>query len=169
MVPNASAPWAASDCAPLTWSSNQRTLVPEKYGSITRPVERRNCSAYPARARNCAHSGSVRRSCQTIAWWIGAPLARRHSSVVSRWLVMPSAAMSAAFRAALASASRATASCVSQISLASCSTQPGLRIDLAELALRHRDDASAGMEHDRARARRALVECQQVLLGHRVS
>jgi hypothetical protein len=41
-----------------------------------------------------------------------------------------------------------------------------LRIDLAELALHHRDDAPAGMEHDRTRARGALVERKQVFLAH---
>ena len=41
----------------------------------------------------------------------------------------------------------------------------GLRIDLAELALRHRDDATLRVEHDAARAGGALVEGEQV--GHR--
>jgi hypothetical protein len=45
--------------------------------------------------------------------------------VVSRWLVMPTAATSRAATRALASASCATASCVRQISSGSCSTQPG--------------------------------------------
>src|SRR5574340_804862 len=74
-VPNASSPCAAAMCAPLTWSSNQRSLVPEKYGSTTNPVEARICSACPA-SRSAAHSGSVRLSCQTIARWIGSPLRR---------------------------------------------------------------------------------------------
>src|SRR5204862_988673 len=37
-----------------------------------------------------------------------------------------------------------------------------LRIDLAELALRQGNDPAARIEHDRARARRALVEGEQV-------
>src|SRR4051794_28001808 len=45
-------------------------------------------------------------------------------TVVSRWLVMPMAAMSAAERLALRIASCATASWVVQISSGSCSTQP---------------------------------------------
>jgi hypothetical protein len=45
-----------------------------------------------------------------------------------------------------------------------------LRIDLAELALRHRDDAALAVEHDAARARGALVEGEQkVLVGHLTS
>jgi hypothetical protein len=55
----------------------------------------------------------------------GWPVARSHSSVVSRWLVMPSAAKSVAAAPARAIAFSATACWVAQISPASCSTQPG--------------------------------------------
>ncbi|EWS52564.1 hypothetical protein X551_04650 [Methylibium sp. T29] len=91
---------------------------------MTRPVTSRTASARPC-SRQRAHRGSVRRSCQTMALAIGRPLARSHSSVVSRWLVIPMAAMSDAVNPAWASASRAVASWVSQISIGSCSTQPG--------------------------------------------
>jgi hypothetical protein len=37
---------------------------------------------------------SVRVSCQTIAFITGSPVLRSHTTAVSRWLVMPSAAMS---------------------------------------------------------------------------
>jgi hypothetical protein len=84
MVPKASSPCAADTCAPLTWSSSQRSLVPLKYGSITSPVARRTCATTSGFARSCAHSGSVRRSCRTMALWIGALVRRFHSSVVSR-------------------------------------------------------------------------------------
>ncbi len=47
------------------------------------------------------------------------------ATVVSRWLVMPIAAISLAASPDLASASRAVASCEVQISCGSCSTQPG--------------------------------------------
>ena len=53
------------------------------------------------------------------------PVYLSHTTVVSLWLVMPMAAISAALAPILASACRATASCVSKISSASCSTQPG--------------------------------------------
>ena len=76
-------------------------------------------------SRSAAHLPLVRRSCQTMARWIGRPVARSHTSVVSRWLVMPMEAMSAAVRPAWASALRAVASCDSRISFGSCSTQPG--------------------------------------------
>ena len=77
------------------------------------------------RAFNASHAGAVRRSCQTMALPIGSPVARFQTIVVSRWLVMPMPAMSLAASFACASASRAVASCVLQISRGSCSTQPG--------------------------------------------
>ena len=46
---------------------------------------------------SCRHSSSpaqmsaVRRSCQTMALWIGLPVARSQMTAVSRWLVMPMA------------------------------------------------------------------------------
>ena len=70
--------------------------------------------------------GAVRRHCQTIAGQTGAPVSLSQTTVVSRWFVMPMAAMSAADRPAFAMAPRATSRVVSQISAASCSTQPGL-------------------------------------------
>src|SRR6185369_5669282 len=60
-----------------------------------------------------------------MALWIGFPVRRSQTIVVSRWLVMPMAAMSSAVSPARAMASTATPSCEAQISLASCSTRPG--------------------------------------------
>ena len=70
--------------------------------------------------------GAVRRHCQTMAFMMGSPVARSHTMVVSRWLAMPMAAISSAVAPILFMAERATPSWVVQISLASCSTQPGL-------------------------------------------
>ena len=67
----------------------------------------------------------VRRHCHTMALYTGRPVSRSHTTVVSRWLVMPIAAREEAVAPAFAIASRATASCVSQISTGSCSTHPG--------------------------------------------
>ena len=50
----------------------------------------------PGRASASRHASAVRRSCQTMARWIGLPVRRSHSTQVSRWLVMPMAAMSPA-------------------------------------------------------------------------
>src|SRR5437763_5058372 len=69
---------------------------------------------------------SVRVSCQTIALQYGRPVRRFHTTVVSRWLVMPSAARSRWVRSALFSAVSITARVRSQISVGLCSTQPGL-------------------------------------------
>ena len=68
----------------------------------------------------------VRRHCQTMALAMGSPVALSQITVVSRWLVMPMAATSAAVTPSLLIALRDTSSVVSQISMASCSTQPGL-------------------------------------------
>ena len=37
---------------------------------------------------------AVRRHCHTMALYTGLPVSRSHTTVVSRWLVMPMAAMS---------------------------------------------------------------------------
>ena len=55
----------------------------------------------------------------------GSPVFLSQTMVVSRWLVMPMAAMSAAVAPMFAIARWATSIWVDQISLASCSTQPG--------------------------------------------
>lgn len=124
MVPKASSPRAARSRAPSTWSRIQRSLVPEKYGSITSPVRSRTASSRPS-ARSRSQMASVRRSCQTMALKMGRPVARSHTTVVSRWLVMPSAAMSAAVSFACSSAARQVASWLFQMSSGLCSTQPG--------------------------------------------
>src|SRR6478736_8120441 len=67
---------------------------------------------------------SVRVSCQTIALWTGWPVVRSQTSAVSRWLVIPTAAMSLSSRSALASAPEATRRVFSHTSFALCSTQP---------------------------------------------
>src|SRR5688572_29874874 len=57
-----------------------------------------------------------------MALCTGWPVRRSHTTAVSRWFVMPIAAMSLARRPAAAIASRATSRCVDQISAGSCST-----------------------------------------------
>jgi hypothetical protein len=63
-------------------------------------------------------------SCQTIALWIGSPVSRSHTTVLSRWLVMPIASMSPASASELDIAPPMTSRVRRQISLASCSTHP---------------------------------------------
>ena len=60
-----------------------------------------------------------------MALCTGWPVSRSQTIVVSRWFVMPIAAMSRGRTCARPSASIATAICVAQISCGSCSTQPG--------------------------------------------
>ena len=62
---------------------------------------------------------------ETMALWIALPVLRSHTTVVSRWLVMPMAAIPLAGTCALASARLSTETVARQISSASCSTQPG--------------------------------------------
>ena len=124
MVPKHSSPRSARARAPGTWSSSQASLVAEKYGSSSRPVCSVTRSSWPA-ARSASQRSAVRRSCQTIAGATGWPVARSHSTTVSRWLVMPTAARSRGAASARASTSAMVTACDTQISLASCSTQPG--------------------------------------------
>ncbi len=91
---------------------------------MTRPVRSRTRLSAPT-WRSSSHCGAVRRSCQTIALWIGSPLWRSQTMVVSRWLVMPTAISSSSGTPLERSASRATSRWVLKISFASCSTQPG--------------------------------------------
>ena len=55
----------------------------------------------------------------------GLPVLRLHTTVVSRWLVMPIAAISAGRRERFCTASAITSWVRRQISSGSCSTQPG--------------------------------------------
>jgi hypothetical protein len=125
IVPQSSSPRSARARAPATLSSSQAILVPEKYGSSSRPVTSVTRSSAPALISR-SQAAAVRRSCQTMAGWIGSPVARSQMTTVSRWLVTPMAAMSATGRPDFSTASRRTATLASQISSASCSTQPSL-------------------------------------------
>ena len=82
-VPNASRPARAAARAPSTWSSSHAILVPEKYGSHSSPVFAAIAASWPSRLSR-AQMSAVRRSCHTMALWIGLPVARSHTIVVSR-------------------------------------------------------------------------------------
>src|SRR5512138_3618298 len=64
-------------------------------------------------------------SCHTIALQTGLPVFRSQTIVVSRWFVIPIAAIFSGVIAAFTTASVATEICDDQISKGSCSTQPG--------------------------------------------
>ena len=124
-VPNTARPSRARSASPSTLRSSHSILVAEKYGSSISPVRSRMRSSSPA-SRSSSQRPAVRRSCQTSAWCSGSPVEGSQQTTVSRWLVMPTASSSPGSRPASESASPATACETSQISVASCSTQPGL-------------------------------------------
>jgi hypothetical protein len=93
-----------------------------------------------------------------MAGAIGLPLARSHTTVVSRWLVIPIAAMSRGSTFALAIAASITAHCDDQISCGFVLDPSGLREELPEFLLRDADAVAGMIEDDRTRTRRALVE-----------
>ena len=66
----------------------------------------------------------MRVSCHTMALYTGLPVLRSHTTVVSRWFVMPTAATSCRVTSARARASPTTSRVFVQISTGSCSTQP---------------------------------------------
>ncbi len=73
------------------------------------PVDARNRSwpsGLPAASEE--QRAAVRVSCQTIALPTGSPVARSHTTVVSRWLVIPTAARSPAVSPPEPSAPRIT-------------------------------------------------------------
>ena len=84
----------------------------------------RKSGSWPA-SFSSSQRRAVRRSCQTIARCSGSPLSRSQATTVSRWFVIPMPASERPSMPAESSASFATARVTSQISLASCSTQPG--------------------------------------------
>ncbi len=124
MVPKQRSPFSALACAPFTCSRSQFSFVPLKYASSTRPVFSRIHGSLPC-ALSWLQRSAVRRSCQTIALWMGLPEWRSQSSVVSRWLVIPIACRSPGFAAACRSAVPIAFSVAVQMSSRSCSTQPG--------------------------------------------
>jgi hypothetical protein len=71
---------------------------------------------------------AVRRSCHTIARWIGAPVFRSQTTVVSRWFVIPIAASASRVTFVTFAARSAPVTACStdvQISAGSCSTHAG--------------------------------------------
>jgi hypothetical protein len=107
----------------------------------------------------------VRRSCHTSARASGSPLILSHATTVSRWLVTPIAAMRSA-PPACATISIAHSKVRCQISPASCSTQPGARIVLRQLALRDAARRAVGTEQHRPGRGRAFVEDQDQRFRH---
>ena len=93
-----------------------------------------------------------------MALWIGSPVLRSQTTVVSRWLVMPMAAMSPAFNPAWASAARATSK-LARPNLPRVMLDPaGLRENLPELLLGAGANGAAMIKDNRPGTRRSLVK-----------
>ena len=89
-MPIASCPASALRRAPSTCSRIQATFGPQKYVASGSPTRSRYRSWSPPPSRSI--SGPVRVSCHTIALPTGSPVLRSQTTVVSRWLVIPTAA-----------------------------------------------------------------------------
>ena len=118
---------------------------------------RRTSASWPA-ARSASQIGAVLRSCQTIAFASGRPVARSQRSgrlaLVRDADRRDVAAREARLRERLVHHARLRRPDLGRVVL----DPAGLREDLPELLLRRRDDASRVVEDERARAGRALVE-----------
>ena len=157
-VPNASRPCSAAARAPVHMVEQPADLGRRRN---TDRAPGRSWPRPPARARrarSAAQASAVRRSCQTMALWIGLPLARSQTIVVSRWLVMPMPAMSLAPTPALAIASRTVATTRRPDFLRIVLDPSRRRIDLPQFLLRDRDRSERCVEHDRPRRGGALVD-----------
>ena len=123
-VPKASSPRSARARAPATWSRIQRDLGGGKIGVEDQAGVRLETTSPTPRSSSSLQNAAVRRSCHTMAGWMGLPVARSHTMTVSRWLVMPMAATSRGRAPALPRASTAQLIWLVRISMGSCSTQP---------------------------------------------
>ena len=124
-VPKASLPASASSRAPGTLSRIHLILLAEKYGSGTRPVFCAMACATLGSDVSRSTMSAVRRHCHTMALHTGWPVSRFHTTVVSRWLVMPMLSMSAGPSPFCTRSSVSAPSCEDRMSRGSCSTQPG--------------------------------------------
>ena len=95
-----------------------------KIGVEHEPRLFREQAGFPC-SRRLSQKPAVRRSCQTMALYTGAPVLRFQTTVVSRWLAMPTAATSEPVTPACRRHLAATTAWLSKSSLGLCSTQPG--------------------------------------------
>ena len=105
-------------------------------------------------------------SCQVIALCTGAPVARSHSTVVSRWLVMPSPTRSRTPRSSGGERLGDDLLDVAPDLLRVVLHVPGPRVDVAVLDLADGDDPAALVEDQAAGRGRSLVDGSDVALAH---
>ena len=163
MLPNSRSPDSAFSCAPSTLSSDPADLGTGEVRGERESDLLLEARLAPVACENSSTSLSVRVSCHTSALCTGSPVFLSHTSVVSRWLVMPTPAMSSAL---------APASCIASVDhllgarpdLVRVVLHPaGLGIDLLVLLLAHAHHLAAVVEDHAARAGRPLVDCCRVL------
>ena len=166
-MPNSSSPRRARSRAPSTLSSSHLILLAEKYASGCRPVFATICRATSSLPQSSSMMGAVRRHCQTMALAMGSPVARSHTTVVSRWLVMPMLTISFAESACLVRSSAKLPSWLNRDLLRVVLHPAGLGVDLAELAAHLVDAGALVVDEDGPRRGRPLVEGDHVLLALR--
>ena len=133
---------------------------------MIRPVFAEIAGSWPS-LFSLAQMSAVRRSCQTMARCTACPVARSHTTVVSRWLVMPIAAMSLAFEPGLFQRLAADRDRRGPDVLGLVLDPARGREMLREFLLRGGGDGDVAAEHDGARGRGALIDGQHK--GHDVA
>ena len=162
VLPKTRSPASAFSRAPSTFSRIHTILVPEKYVASGRP----DLLLEPVGAavrRQLVDDGLGAGVLPDDRVVDGLPVVLSQTTAVSRWLVMPTAAMSCRVRLAL---DRARADDLAGVvpDLRRVVLDPaGLREDLLVLHLAGRDDAAGVVEDDRAGAGGALVDGEDVL------
>ena len=142
---------------PASSRSAQRDLAGAEIGIEQQAGLRLERPARGPAPCSSAQSSAVRRSCQTIAGPSASPVRRSQKTIVSRWLVMPIAAIRSA-PPALSTISRAQSSVFRQISSAIVLDPAGPRIMLGQLLLRRAEAGPVGREQHRPGAGRAFVD-----------
>ena len=125
MVPKASAPASRLGARALDVVEQPGDLAGGEIGIEQQPGLGGDLRLMAGGAQAARTASAVRRSCQTMALWIGLPVARSQMTRGFALVGDADAGDIAAARPACAIASRTVATVAGQISSGSCSTQPG--------------------------------------------
>ena len=158
MVPNSTSPASARARAPWRIVQQPADLRAGEIGRQRQAARGPGTGPGPPRRPARAPGRSVRVSCQTMALCTGLPVARSHRTVVSRWLVMPTAARSLGLDPRLGQRAlgdlRDIGPDLSRVVL----DPAGAREDLFVFLLVDGDDLALGVEDDAAGRGGALVD-----------
>mmetsp|Transcript_25821 Transcript_25821/g.65398 ORF Transcript_25821/g.65398 Transcript_25821/m.65398 type:complete len:224 (-) Transcript_25821:140-811(-) len=124
IVPTSAVPACSPSRTSATFSISQRSFDALKYVEMGRPVTSRTASCPPSSVRSACTTSLVRPSCQSIASYSGAPVRLSHTTVVSRWLVMPMPSTSRAVAPAFCSTAAAHVSTVERMTIGSIWVHP---------------------------------------------